>query len=600
MSVFLNYKSKTPIASICSSLKYNYSRLASETGLNVPLMNELPSYIESEFKEVDEDDPEQRFVVFQMVFDKLIDHVQNYKLLLTNIKKEYDNVIRDFCNSKRQHPTLKNQIISLTTQNATIRNHNARIYQLEALIEVQKAHNKTMQRKLDEFYNKTPDFQAFIDKYLGINIKDKRLIPGLTLEQSTDADFLQKVLKKVSVTAKEMKKNLKSKYVAKSEKIALVELLNLRIAERDELTSVSEHLKAKRLRLKVGYEAALAYNEIRPPHWSVGDVVTHALRLYSDKSPSGTEKIQPTTSSSALKSIQEPEPDEEKETEIMLENIEIFNELIENSLYSEAAMHAAVSPKGILRTLTSLERFRDLKDVSHMHPSPAFIFCKALVSTVEEESQKPGEELSLECVRCALDERQFQLLFHWLYQQKLSITKSIGDLIQHYCNCALTCSCGCFSLTEYVYTQLGLHKETTMSLIKQKRITYGLHYAQFMADFQSSDYEAALTTCPTVDFACALLFNYDSERKVVKPLLSLYKVLSKFSTPKKAPIIRGIWTKTTETVSAATSKPIIYDILSCEERRENKDWEELVSKIMECKENEVASELKSFILSKAS
>ena len=43
---------------------------------------------------------------------------------------------------------------------------------------------------------------------------------------------------------------------------------------------------------------------------------------------------------------------------MMLEYIEKFNELIEDKKYEEAAVHAANSPKGILRTPETLNRFK--------------------------------------------------------------------------------------------------------------------------------------------------------------------------------------------------------------------------------------------------
>ena len=42
----------------------------------------------------------------------------------------------------------------------------------------------------------------------------------------------------------------------------------------------------------------------------------------------------------------------------MLEYIEKFNELLEDDRYEEAALHAANSPKGILRTPETLSRFK--------------------------------------------------------------------------------------------------------------------------------------------------------------------------------------------------------------------------------------------------
>ena len=56
--------------------------------------------------------------------------------------------------------------------------------------------------------------------------------------------------------------------------------------------------------------------------------------------------------------FEEDDPTREKEAEMMLEYIEKFNELIEDKKYEEAAVHAANSPKGILRTPETLNRFK--------------------------------------------------------------------------------------------------------------------------------------------------------------------------------------------------------------------------------------------------
>ena len=45
---------------------------------------------------------------------------------------------------------------------------------------------------------------------------------------------------------------------------------------------------------------------------------------------------------------------------MMLEYIEKFNELMEDRKYEDAAVHAANSPKGILRTPETLHRFQGM------------------------------------------------------------------------------------------------------------------------------------------------------------------------------------------------------------------------------------------------
>lgn len=56
--------------------------------------------------------------------------------------------------------------------------------------------------------------------------------------------------------------------------------------------------------------------------------------------------------------FEEDDPSREKESEILLEYIEKFNELLEDEKYEEAAIHATNSPKGILRTPETMNRFK--------------------------------------------------------------------------------------------------------------------------------------------------------------------------------------------------------------------------------------------------
>ncbi|XP_036359859.1 clathrin heavy chain linker domain-containing protein 1-like isoform X2 [Octopus sinensis] len=596
MPVTWHHSIAPSVSSICSSLRKNYSHIESKTGLDVHFLKELVCFIESEFKEVDEDDHEQRFIVFQRAFNMVIEHVQNYKLLLTSIKKEYENVIEALRYSKRRNPTLKNQIIRLSTQGSTIHNFKVRIYQLQELLAIQRGYNKNLVKKRDELFDKSPDCLRFMEKKNVANEKDvdKRVIPGITLEQSTDINYLNTILKQVTKCVKDMNLKLKTKYVPKSEKHKLKNLLKAKITERDQLINEGHYLKAKRQRIKVGYEAALAYNDIRPPHWSVGDIVAHALRLSVDTTIGEKDNTLHAVATSTVKVLQEQEPDDEKEAELMLENIEIFNEMFENLLYAEAAMHAAVCPKGILRTMATFQRFKDLPTVPGERPSPSFIFCKALLSTVEDENQIPDEQISLECIHCTLKEREFQLLFFWLSQKKLTITKAAGDLIREYCKCSMICSCGCLSLAEFIYTQLGLYREATFALIKQNRIVYGLYYAQSLADFDSSDYEAAFDAFPTLQFASSLVLNTDSQSNTIKPLISFHRMLT-LLIKKDINLLRKFWRKITHTEN--TNNPIVHDLISLEEFPLDESWHDLVIKLDQLGEENVAVELQALIFS---
>ena len=65
-----------------------------------------------------------------------------------------------------------------------------------------------------------------------------------------------------------------------------------------------------------------------------------------------------TSETTQSSTFEDDDPNKEKEAEMMLEYIEKFNELFEDNKFEEAAIHAANSPKGILRSQATLAKFR--------------------------------------------------------------------------------------------------------------------------------------------------------------------------------------------------------------------------------------------------
>ena len=60
-------------------------------------------------------------------------------------------------------------------------------------------------------------------------------------------------------------------------------------------------------------------------------------------------------------------------------------------------------------------------DASHncqSSPSPLIVFCTAVTSTVDAFKSRPSHQLSLECVRAALNDNRIDLLTHWLSQDR--------------------------------------------------------------------------------------------------------------------------------------------------------------------------------------
>lgn len=74
---------------------------------------------------------------------------------------------------------------------------------------------------------------------------------GLTLEECTDKDLLQKKLYELDRQLKELNISFKTRYVPKTRKIELKDSLDEKVAYRDMLLRQGQFYKAKRQRLKV-------------------------------------------------------------------------------------------------------------------------------------------------------------------------------------------------------------------------------------------------------------------------------------------------------------------------------------------------------------
>ncbi len=132
-----------------------------------------------------------------------------------------------------------------------------------------------------------------------------RKIAGLTVQESTDPEFLKRKLEKLEEDLKELTQAQRSKYFLKDVKLKLKEHLAskvhilqtfakktvgsddwpekigscslFQVATRDQLAEKTDLLKYKTQKLKLAVEAAEAYMKLQPPHQTVGDAVVSAL-----------------------------------------------------------------------------------------------------------------------------------------------------------------------------------------------------------------------------------------------------------------------------------------------------------------------------------
>ena len=266
---------------------------------------------------------------------------------------------------------------------------------------------------------------------------------------------------------------------------------------------------------------------MKPPHQTVGDAVIFALaqarglqkqekelspgegQPQRDGSPSAPQTL-------ATTSFEDDDPSKEKEAEMMLEYIEKFNELFEDGMYEDAAIHAANSPKGILRTSATLAKFRDVIVFGNVR-SPLLAFCDAVMASVSAVGSKPNHKLSEECVQCVLHENRVDLLAHWISQERLSLNHQIGDRISEHCKCQVPCKCSCQALAQNIYSKLHLYRQAVICILKQGRVHTGMEYAKHKYPLSKQEYLDLLRTCPSLQLMHSIV-EEDGEGTRILPI----------------------------------------------------------------------------------
>lgn len=568
---------------------------------------DLNDYIEDEIRKVNSEEAEQRYIIYRNAFNKIIEYVTAYKPLLTAIKKEYEFTIDSIRKGQREADYLNGKLKAMASEPSTIRNYKKRADELEERISIIEKDNDKLQQQLQDLRSKRQrreELEREVAEPPKRELKkDRRLIPGLSLEEATDLNLLYKNLDILDRQLKDLNISFRTRYVPKSQKVDFKNKLDTKVNTRDQLLRQGLIYRAKRYRLKIAVEAAQAYNRFKPPHQTVGDAVTFAIAQATglqvqEKDAAGQEQNQGegekrdgSPSAVATTSFEDDDPNKEKEAEMMLEYIEKFNELFEDGKYEEAAIHAANSPKGILRTSATLAKFRDVK-VRLSHRSPLLAFCDAIMASVGAVGCKPAGELSTECVECALNENRLDLLSHWISQDRLMLSRQIGDLISGHCGCKVPCKCGCQALAQNVYTKLHLHHQAIICLLKQGRVHAGIEYAKHKSPFTKEMYVEVLRMCPSLQLMHALVAADDQGSRPLPVGVVILTVLENNSFDLVLPFIQELQNRTADD---DPNTSLFHDAVLDDMETSTDEWDSLVKILQDQGYEETATNVLSTI-----
>ncbi|KAG0165695.1 hypothetical protein DFQ28_008457 [Apophysomyces sp. BC1034] len=187
-----------------------------------------------------------------------------------------------------------------------------------------------------------------------------------------------------------------------------------------------------------------------------------------------------------------------------------FNQLFASGAYGEAAKVAANSPRGILRTVQTIDRFRQIATTPNQM-SPILQYFGILL-----EKGGLNKYESLELAKPILTQNRKPLLEKWLKEDKLECSEELGDFVkQHDSVLALS-----------VYLRANVPNKVVICFAENRQYDKILAYAKtvgFTPDYSSLLYNIARTDADkAADFATALINDENG------PLIEPDKVVDVF------------------------------------------------------------------------
>ncbi|KAM9154816.1 clathrin heavy chain linker domain-containing protein 1 isoform 8-T10 [Pangshura tecta] len=397
---------------------------------------------------------------------QIIEHVTVYKNILTSIKQEYDAFIEAIKKGQRNAFYLHGKLKVLASEATTLIYYRKRAMQLEDKIKVIERNSSRIQNLILKIRNikKVPSTEALTPRK---KINPAKPIPGLTVKESLSLDTLSRHLAQLEGRVQELKADIISKYIPLENKAGLEQELKHSLELRDKAEAVNEKLRLSYNRITLVANAVSA--------WAKSDKSTSLQELLFQVMEK--EDVVKAAAAFSISQIFEHDPSKSKEAEDLLEYIERFNELFSYGQYEAAAVYAANCPRGILRNEETMMKFKALGAVKG-RILPLLRYFEALISSSAAVRHPLCADMTLEAIKCALFEKQLNLVMHWVTQQRLTFSEAAGDVIYDYGEVEPFNKSKCLALAQIAYSQCGVHKKAALCLCKQGQICGAMDYIQ--------------------------------------------------------------------------------------------------------------------------
>ncbi|XP_072491645.1 clathrin heavy chain linker domain-containing protein 1 isoform X3 [Notamacropus eugenii] len=348
--------------------------------------------------------------------------------------------------------------------------------------------------------------------YLTTTINPSRPIPGMTLADSVNLDSLNKYLARLEEKYREIKHHVMIKYIPHVRKTDLDEEKIRALQRRDIAEALNNELRFRHRKTEMVLSAFSTWIK-SDMSISFQDFIIQINK--TQRLLQGDQNL--------VEELLEEDPNKAKEAEVLLDYIERFNELFVNGEYESAAVFAVNSPRGILRNVGTMKKFKDVGKIKGK-TLPLLLFFEALFTTSRAAKKSVNAHLTLEGIKCGLSENRLDLIIHWVTQQRITFSERAGDVICQYgeqnpCN-----KSKCLALAQIIYHECGLHKKAVLCLCKQGQIYGAMEYIRQFKEFSYDDLMNIITICPQVELIKCLT----SEWKGKPPFLSYCLIVLHF------------------------------------------------------------------------
>ena len=446
-----------------------------------------PNYIPFE----SEDMIHQELIQSQAVFSEIISDLPAYKFSLAKVKQIYDNAIVQ--KHRLQQMNLFEQELTEISlkQYQTLEHIKEREISIDAKLKLYRATSRDImgkisrkkQEKLEIEKRKTLESLAMRNKLSLTLSRRKNILPSLTNQNMVFS--VTKLTESTNRRNKEIEslqatKNTLYKPICCKEKL----MADLLLKEQEKMDIIDEN---SALSTKIGncsLALQLLQSSIELGH-SNNEAYTHLINGILQHPDPTLESANGFDDGTV-----------EKETELKLNYSDRFNQLFESGKYLEAAIQAAHSPKGFLRTCEILLRFSEATS----HPdqeAPIMIFCEELLDTVPAFGPLPLD-MSISCTNNIIKFGKFDLIAHSLLQNSLTFSDELGFVLYS----QRTNNRRYLSLAHHVFAALENRPMVATCLYAMER---PLALYNYFREFQNEDFVSFLCYDSTIEKAFHML-----------------------------------------------------------------------------------------------